>query len=287
VSAGPETRAYLAHLGLDVPARPTLEALTEIHRRHLEVVPYDNLDTMLGRPPSVTPRDVLGRIATVGRAGYCFHHNGALELALTELGYAVTRRHGHAWSDPALRDDADLTHLVLVVSGLPTADNPGGEWWPDPGIGEGFRDPLPLVSGDHVQGHFRYRISDLGPDGWTFAMEPRDSFAEIVVSTRPVGQVEVEAAHRRLSTAPDGRFTKRFVVERRDAQGYTALRGCLMTRSTGSSSLLARELTAYDAWRAALVGLGVSLREVDEEELRDLHQRLRVAHLEWQEAARG
>ncbi len=49
------------------------------------------------------------------------------------------------------------------MTGLPTAENPAGRWWADVGLGEGFRLPLPLVEGEHVQDGFRYRLTDVGP----------------------------------------------------------------------------------------------------------------------------
>ena len=70
-------------------------------------------------------------VAGTGRAGYCFHQNGALETALRALGYAVSRRHGHVWTTEEHRQGTELNHLVLVVSGLPTDANPGGDWWAD------------------------------------------------------------------------------------------------------------------------------------------------------------
>ena len=58
--------AYLSFLGYDDRPPPTLESLAELHRRHLARVPYENLEIMLGRPPSVDPLDSLAR---VGRRG--------------------------------------------------------------------------------------------------------------------------------------------------------------------------------------------------------------------------
>ena len=88
---------YLARLGVSEHPPATLETLVDLHRRHLATVPYENLGIMLGRPPVVDPAASLARVAETGRAGYCFHQNGALETALRELGYAVSRRHGHVW----------------------------------------------------------------------------------------------------------------------------------------------------------------------------------------------
>lgn len=268
---------YLARLGLDERPGPSLETLVDLHRRHLDAVPYDNLAIMLGEPPSADPAATLARVAAGGNAGYCFHHNGAAELVLRTLGFAVERHPASMMEE--LGSSGTLDHLVLVVTGLPTAANPGGRWWPDLGFGDAFRDPLPLVEGVHRQGPYTYRIVRLSERGWTFHHDPAGSFLGSVVGRAGVTQAEVDAAHRRLSTPPEGAFTRLLVVQRRDATGADTVRGIRHVR-TGSGART-RVLREYDAWRAALVGLGLSLADVAEGALRDLHRRMARAYDDW------
>lgn len=268
---------YLARLGVTGRPEPTVATLGDLHRRHLDAVPYENLAIMLGAPASADPAETLARIADGGNAGYCFHHNGAVELVLRDLGFAVER---HAAS--MLREvgsSGELDHLVLVVSGLPTHDNPGGRWWPDLGYGDGFRDPLPLVAGVHRQGPFVYRIARLSERGWTFHHDPSNSFLGSLVGPVGVSQADVDANHARLSTPPDGAFTRLLVVQRRDERGAETLRGVRHLR-TGDGAF-ARDLRAYDDWRGVIAGLGVSLAGVDDDALRLLHRRMLTAHEEW------
>lgn len=274
---------YLAVLGVERPSAPTLEALVEIHRRHLDRVSYENLGIMLGRPPSVAPDATLARIVEVGRAGYCFHHNGALELVLRELGYDVRRWHGHVWTEPAGVEDDALNHLALVVSGLPSEANPGGAWWVDVGLGEGFRDPLPVVEGVHHQGGSGYRISHLDADGWRLTIEPRGTFVGVRVRRLPAAAGEVEDAHRALTTPPS-HFTRLLVAQRRGESGVDMVRGCVATSATTSAEP-PRVLQSYDDWRDAIGAVGVPLDDLDEDELRALHARMWRAHLDWQAVA--
>lgn len=131
--------AYLRRIGVDGDLPPTLDTLVVVHRAHLDAVPYENLGIMLGRPPSV------------------FHQNGAFGTVLTELGFDVSRRHGHVYTAEEGREDTSLNHLVLVVDGLPTDANPGGRWWADVGLGDAFRDPLPVLADHYDQAGFRDR----------------------------------------------------------------------------------------------------------------------------------
>ncbi|GAB6984755.1 arylamine N-acetyltransferase family protein [Nocardioides pyridinolyticus] len=258
------TSAYLRRLGIEDTPPPTLDVLFQVHRRHLDRVPYENLGIVLGTPPSVDGTASLERVGELGRAGSCFHQNGALELVLRELGFVVTRRHGHVWTAEDDRDGTFFNHLVLHVAGLPSPENPGGEWWADVGLGDGFRDPLPLVPGKHVQGGFTYVIDEVRPDGWSFRHDP----------------VAVLASHAEVSAPGSGAFARILVVQRRHAGGTTTIRGCLRTE-VGAGGSVETELAAYDAWRDAIADAGVALEDVDESGLRALHERMWAAHEEW------
>jgi arylamine N-acetyltransferase len=275
VLPAPETVArYLSRLGLPENLAPTAETLAELQRRHLDAVPYENLAITLGRPDSTDPGQALERIAAGGNAGYCFHHNGAFELVLRALGFAVERRSGQVRGRAIPR----LNHLALVV----TVD--GRRWWPDLGLGDGLRDPVEVVAGEVRQGPFTYEITDVGPGEWTFWHDPAArSFTALDVRASHPSDAEVAEAHQVLSTPPDGRFTRVLVVGRRDDTGAEVLRGIRHQR-TGDRAF-ARDLASYDDWRAVLESLDVSLADVADGELRSLHDRMVAAHEEWVAAA--
>ena len=288
------TAAYLHRLGIDPHAAlpPTLETLGALHRAHLDAVPYENLGIMLanqerGRPPSVDPADSLARIGERGRAGYCFHQNGALGRALDELGFEVGRRHGHVYgSEEERRHDTSLNHLVLVVDGLPTEANPTGRWWVDVGLGDAFRDPLPVLVGHYDQAGFDYEITEVRDDGWSFRHDRAGSFTGVEISSRSTERSVIEAAHASLSTPPDGRFAKLVVVQRRDDTGVDIVRGCLWHRIEADGRT-ETELATYDEWLAALVvGTRVSLDDLDDAGLRALYDDQRVKHEAWSAAGR-
>jgi N-hydroxyarylamine O-acetyltransferase len=264
---------YLSRLGIQERPAPTVAALTELHRRHLDAIPYENLAIMLGRPDSTDPGQTLARIAAGGNAGYCFHHNGAFELVLRDLGFAVERRFGQVWNKPEDLAAPELNHLVLLV----TID--GRHWWPDLGLGDALRDPVEVIDGEIRQGPFRYEITDASAEGWTFRHDPAGSFGAVDVRASSPAPGEVAASHRMLSAPPGGRFTRVLVVQRRDDTGVGLLRGIRLQR-TGDQPFT-RDLTAYDDWRTALQSLRVSLAGASEDELRSLHARMLAAHEEW------
>ncbi len=262
---------YLSRLGLRSRPAPTAAALADLHRRHLDAIPYENLAIMLGRPDSTDPGQTLDRIAAGGNAGYCFHHNGAFELVLRDLGFAVERRFGQVWNKPEDRAVPELNHQVLLV----TID--GRRWWPDLGLGDALRDPVEVADGEIRQGPFRYEILDAGPDGWTFRHDQAaGSFGNVDVRPGSPAPGDVARSHLMLSTPPDGRFTRVLVVQRRDDTGTGVLRGIRLQRV--GDQPFTRDLTAFDDWRAALRSLRVSLDGVTEGELRALHARMLAAH---------
>jgi N-hydroxyarylamine O-acetyltransferase len=264
---------YLSRLGIRSRPAPTVAALAELQRRHLDAVPYENLAIMLGRPDSTDPSQTLARIAAGGNAGYCFHHNGAFELVLRDLGFAVQRRFGQVWNKPEERAIPELNHLVLLVT------IGGRRWWPDLGLGDALRDPVEVTDGEIRQGPFRYEIRDAGADGWTFRHDPAaGSFGNLDVRQGSPAPGDVARSHLMLSTPPDGRFTRVLVVQRREDTGTGVLRGIRLQRV--GEQPFTRDLTAFDDWRAALESMRVSLAGVTGDELRALHGRMLAAHEE-------
>jgi arylamine N-acetyltransferase len=221
------------------------------------------------RHAAADPGETLARIAAGGNAGYCFHHNGAFEVVLRALGFAVERRSGQVWG----REHPPLNHLALLVTIA------GRRWWPDVGLGDAFRDPVEVGTGEIRQGPFRYEITDAG--AWSFRHDPAvDSIAGLDVRARCPSDPEVAAAHRVLSTPPDGRFTRTLVILKRDGTGIERLRGIRYQR-TGDGAFR-RDLRSYDDWRAALEPLGISLTRAADDELRSLHTRMLAAQAKLQ-----
>lgn len=287
---------YLSRLGLTGRPPATLAGLREIHRAHVARIPYDNVSIMLGRPDSVEPAASVVRAAGGARVGYCFQQNGAFEWLLTELGFSVSRRHGHVWFRPEDELGAALNHLVLVVSGLPAAGNPGGHWWVDAGLGEGFSEPLPLVRGDHIVDGWSFGIGagygaqaagrPTGPAAWTYRHLHGGVLRGIVVTSRDHSAAAIADSHRALSASEGSPFRRTVVAQRIDGPAQRTVRGVVHQVLTPAGRDQ-RDLTSYDEWRAALVDdLLLSIDDVTEEEWRSLWDRTMTAHRAWDEAGR-
>lgn len=172
--------AYLGRLGVAVPARPDLAALFELHAAHAERITYETIDIHVGRPtPSLEPAASVDRVLR-HRGGYCYQLNGAFSVLLRELGFDVVWHpagvQGHPRPEPV--GSAAANHLALTVHGLPSDDNPTGDWLVDVGLGDAMHEPLPLLAGVYQQGPYRLglRPSEVDPGGWRLDHDPRGDF---------------------------------------------------------------------------------------------------------------
>jgi N-hydroxyarylamine O-acetyltransferase len=280
------TDAYLTRLGVEREP-PSAEALSRIHRAHVERVPYETLWIHLGERWTVDPTASAERIATGRRGGYCFHLNGALSELLRDLGYDVVRHVGgvHGPGGPAEGDFGN--HLVLTVRGLPTGDNPDGTWYVDAGLGDALHEPLPLRPGTYRTGPWEL-VLEATPDGlgdWHLTHDPGGGFSGMAWRSTPVGMEAFSAHHEWLSTAPESGFVKVLTAQRRDATGVDVVRGLTLKRigrGAGEATL-----SSLDELSEALGDVfGLDLGGLDRGAREALWARVSTAHEAWVAAGR-
>ena len=81
---------YFRRTGYDGPVAPTLDTLNGIMYAHVQAIPFENLDVLLGRGIDLSPDALQQKLVVDRRGGYCFEQNGLLLHVLQELGFAVT-----------------------------------------------------------------------------------------------------------------------------------------------------------------------------------------------------
>lgn len=81
---------YLKRIGYNGTMEPNRENLFKLQYCHLHTIPYENFDIMRGVPFTLDIDDVLDKIITRNRGGYCFELNGAFSWLLKAMGYEVT-----------------------------------------------------------------------------------------------------------------------------------------------------------------------------------------------------
>ncbi len=273
--------AYLARLGLAAEP-PSVEALYRLHRAHVERIPWETLWIHLGERWPIAPLASIARIGALGRAGYCFHHNGALGALLRFLGYEVGFHVGGVHGPAGSTADDMGNHLVLTVHGLPTDVNPDGSWYVDAGLGDALHEPLPLRPATYAQGPFRFRIERTpgGVGDWNLIADPSGGFHGMTWRSGTAVMQDFAARHRFLSTSPESGFARVFTVQRRDATGADTLRGRILRRTgeNASETLLNHRQDLADVLFDVF---GIELPETGRDRLDELWTRTLRAHELW------
>jgi N-hydroxyarylamine O-acetyltransferase len=219
--------AYLARIG--VPGRVALDAgtLRDLHRAHLETVPFENLSIHLGEPISLAEADLCDKIVARRRGGFCYELNGAFACLLERLGARVRRVSARVYGDDG-QLGPPFDHLALVVR-LPDGTGP---WLAD--VGFGSHSTYPLLA-----------------DTWAGQADPGGRF---LLAGTPEGDVDVlkddqpqyrfELRERALDefvptcwwqqTSPRSHFTRSVICSRLTGNGRISISGRTLIRTTGA-----------------------------------------------------
>ncbi|MFF8013452.1 arylamine N-acetyltransferase [Streptomyces sp. NPDC007929] len=241
--------AYLRRLGAEPPAWPTVDALRELHLRHLRTVPFENLSIHLGEEIVLEEKRLLDKVVAARRGGFCYELNGAFGALLAALGYDVALLAGRVYGEEG-RLGIPYDHLALRVR---TVD--GGDWLAD--VGFGAHSHWPLAFGDRGEqkdpgGSFR--IVEAGPDaagvrGGHGTVEAadldvlRDGRAQYRLDTRPRVLGDFVAGAWWHSTSPVSHFTRSLVCSRvTEEGGRITLSGRRLTTTAADGAREEREL---------------------------------------------
>jgi N-hydroxyarylamine O-acetyltransferase len=222
--------AYLRRIGAERPQILDEAALASLHRAHLMTVPFENLSIHLGEPISLAGPDLMSKIVTGRRGGFCYELNGAFALVLEALGAEVARVAARVYGGGGLGPPFD--HLALVVR-LPGGN---GRWLADVGFGRHSTYPLRYDSRDEQHdpgGRFvladaeggdldvlrdgkpQYRIepreralADFIPTCWWQQTSPQSHFTQSTVCSRLTPDGHITLSGRRLIKTSDGARTE-------------------------------------------------------------------------------
>ncbi|MCF8480899.1 MAG: arylamine N-acetyltransferase [Rhodospirillum sp.] len=241
---------YLDRIGLTETPPPTLEGLARLHWAQMTTLPFENIDPLIGRLPSLTDEDLEAKLITGGRGGYCVELNGLLARALPLLGFQsrpVLARVRLGAAQGGWR-----SHYAHLVS------QDGQDWIIDTAFGrDTYQAPLNLADPEEQalgDGFFRQRpdhetgetvIERKKPDGSWFALygfdripvAPPDIDAVNILSTHPAARMFPH--HLMVAIAvPGGRLTLLDRTHKRLVNGLEEV----------------REITSRDDMGAVLTG---------------------------------
>ncbi len=173
-----DIKAYLQRINYEGGLEPKLETLSKLHRAHLLAIPYENFDIHLGRRLELGEQHFYNKLVLQKRGGWCYEMNGLFAWVLRELGFEVQLLAGAVRSSTENVNEVG-NHLVLLVQ----LEQP---YLADVGLGDGFLEPLPLVSGEYTQNNLTFRLEQKGKywvlhnhalgaaKKYDFTLEPRE-----------------------------------------------------------------------------------------------------------------
>ncbi|MDO4183117.1 MAG: arylamine N-acetyltransferase [Coriobacteriia bacterium] len=154
---------YLERLGLAGAALPpTAATLAALQVAHVRCVPFENLDIMLGMPPSLVLEDLFQKMVVQRRGGFCYELNGLFAVLLERLGFDVQRLAG--WV-PSCQDAFDHIALRVSVPGAGECAGAGEDFLVDVGFRNGALAPLRFkakVAQEDAKGLYRLRSCEEG-----------------------------------------------------------------------------------------------------------------------------
>ena len=108
--------AYCRRTGFDGPAAPTLGTLRRLITLHAAAIPFENIEVLAGRVPSLDLASLQTKLVQSRRGGYCFEQNRLFMACLQSLGFAVRPLEARVRAGVPADVVTARTHMALRVT---------------------------------------------------------------------------------------------------------------------------------------------------------------------------
>jgi N-hydroxyarylamine O-acetyltransferase len=257
--------AYLRRIGHEAPLAPTAATLLALHRAHVDSIPFENLDILLGRPIELSIGALTAKLLLRRRGGYCYEHNLLFAALLERAGLEVARLAARVvMGGDQVRP---RTHMLLTVRAE------GRQWLADVGFGgHGPLGPVPLEAGAVARhGGWTHRLepwSD-GP-GWTLQTLHPDGWLDLYhFTTTAEHLIDYQVASHYTSTHPSSPFTRGAIVQRSTPDRRFVLRDGVLVESTADATAETRTVAGDELGGVLTRVFGIELSGEELDILRD------------------
>lgn len=279
-----EMKDYLKRIGIYDIKPPTRSFLFELHKAHVERIPWETVDIFAGKPVSIDIKSSV-QLMINRRSGYCFHLNGAFSELLRTLGYKVSW-HRAGVQPMGEEPRVNSFHLGLIVC-LENEESEDERWIVEVGLGDMPYEPLPLHPGIYNQGPLTYRVMKSGviKEGWRLEHDPHASFIGVDYAPDVVHDLEeFIPKHEQYSRSADSPWMNLFIVRHRHAIGSNELRGCILMKRE-NSRIEKDEIQSKKRWLEVLGDVfGEHLVNYSNQERDDLWKKVWKKHEEWKQS---
>ncbi len=202
---------YLSRIGYSGPINADLTTLSGIHAAHVNAIPFEGIDPLVGRPVKLDLASLHDKLIMGKRGGYCFEQNAILKAALEQIGFTVTGLAGRVrWMSPPDAPLGPRNHMLLKV------DLPEGAFLADVGFGACLLEtPLRLAAGvEQSTGMGTFRLSEEAGLYTLHAMQPEGWRVAYVFNLEPQIASDFELGNYYTSTNPAAPFLYVLIMEK-------------------------------------------------------------------------
>ncbi|MCL7429832.1 arylamine N-acetyltransferase [Streptomyces sp. YS415] len=255
--------AYLGRIGWNGERRADLATLRGVHLAHSWAVPFENLDPVSGRAPSLELGDLMAKLVHGRRGGYCYEHNTLFRHALEALGFRVTTLAARVVLGADRPASRPRTHMTLLVH-VPGEPQP---YLADVGFGAigALLEPVPLQTDTEYRGagrrHRLVHVPHHGPlELWMLQTHDGKGWEQQYAFTLdPFEEPDYEVFNWHVGTNPRSPFTQSRYVQRVTADRHLLLHGNLLTETLADGTVGERQVADEDVERLLTEEFGIAV----------------------------
>lgn len=250
--------AYFERIHWGGDTRPVYDTLAGLLHAHMQYIPFENLDVLLGRPPRLDLDSLQAKLVRAKRGGYCFEQVTLFAAVLEQLGFEPVRHLARVVMVTP-RNAAPRTHMFLTVQ------LPEGRFLLDAGFGgHAPRVPVPLEAGGRVQ--YGEQVHGLVRDGrfWVLQTQVDGKMSDLWASTlEEEFPIDFEMGNHYTASYPASPFVNRLMLRAFTPTGRVTVMNRDVTVWTGNTPQ-ASQLADRQALRGLLTEhFGFDLPEVE------------------------
>lgn len=241
-------KAYFERIGFAGSIAPTLATLELLHALHPAVIPFENLDSLMGKPVALDEQSLERKLLAEKRGGYCFEHNLLFMRMLADLDYSVRPLLARVvWNNPD-GHGGPPSHMLLAV------EINSQTYIADVGFGgQTLTAPLRLRAGSEQQTpHEMFRLMGGNPD-WTLETRIGEEWRALYVFTLdPVAEETLGPINALVGGDPASPFTRELRVALAPGGTRLKLHNGQFTIQPVEGEAERRDITSIEVLRSVL-----------------------------------